>query len=64
MTTINKHEECIKNMQPFMEIVAEVNAMIKALIISQEKLITLMCEQSGYPEVLAKEIIRNLDKHS
>ena len=61
MSQINPHDECIKQMQPFFEIISELNATIKLLTLSQERLVRSMCEQSGYPEELVHAFLHKME---
>jgi hypothetical protein len=54
----NPHEESVKKMEPFMNVITDLNIAIDSLVIARQRLTEAMCNLSEYPKIIVDAVLK------
>lgn len=55
---VNPHDESIKKMDPFMNVISDLNIAIDSLVIARQRLVEAMCNLAEYPQIIVDTLIK------
>jgi hypothetical protein len=61
-TKINPHEESVKKMDPFMNVITDLNIAIDSLVIARQRLVEAMCNLADYPQTIVDAVLKTRNK--